>query len=270
LGITPCFEPLRLVPEAIGASVQEFSLTPQQDGWQLDLQAFLDRITAKTKLVVINFPHNPTGAHITEDMLQAIIEQCRRHDCWLFADEVFRGLEYSPEEQLPPVAASYEKGISLGVMSKAYGLGGVRIGWLACQDKQLLQRTMQIKRYLSICNGRTDEWLATIALQHANTLLQRNNSLIQQNMTLLKQSLPQLEDSLQWIEPKAGCVAFPRLLAVEAADDIADCLLQQHGVMIVPGRCFARQGLSAHFRIGFGLPNFSEAFRYFAALLSAS
>ena len=182
LGISPQFEPLRLLPVSIGVRLNEFELSPQPTGWQLDTEQFVGQITPVTKMVAINFPHNPTGAQIDRASLDSIVESCRQRQSWLFSDEVFQGLEYHESECLPPVASVYEKGISLGVISKAYGLGGVRVGWLVSQDKALLQRALQIKRFLSISNGRTDELLATIVLQHGEGLLQQNRQQVRQNL----------------------------------------------------------------------------------------
>ena len=160
--------------------------------WQLDMQQWRESVDENTTMAVINFPHNPTGKLIRHDELEQIIDHCASNNCWLFSDEVFRGLEYRATDQLPPVASLYGKGISLGVMSKAYGLGGVRIGWLACQDQGLIRRMLEIKHYLSICNGRADEILAMIALQHAPRLLHNTRKLLRDNLQLLQATLPAL------------------------------------------------------------------------------
>ena len=113
-----------------------------------------------------------------DDELETIVEHCANNDCRLFSDEVFRGLDYRPADRLLPVASLYKKGISLGLISKAYGLGGVRVGWLACQDLYPIKRMLEIKHYLSICNGRADEISAMIALQQAPMLLQKHSETI--------------------------------------------------------------------------------------------
>ena len=136
-----------------------------------DLDRWRDAVHESPRMAVINFPHNPTGKMISSGELQQMVEHCEHNDCWLFSDEVFRDLKYRLDDRLPPVVSLYRKGLSLGVMSKARGLPGVRVGWIACRDIDLIARMLEIKRYLSICNGRTDELLATIALQHATVLL---------------------------------------------------------------------------------------------------
>ena len=261
--ILPIYEPLALVAQGIGAKIGTVSMENSQAGeWRMDLQTWRESVHQSTSMAVINFPHNPTGKLIRHQELEQIVEHCASNDCWLFSDEVFRGLEYRRSEQLTPVAAIYEKGISLGVMSKAFGLGGVRIGWIACRDKVLIKRMLEIKSYLSICNGRTDELLATIALRHAPRLLDNTRKLIQQNLQSLRAACSDHSDVVHWHQPDAGCVAYPKLTDGVDARDFALRLLDQTGVMIIPGHCFIRG--EAHFRIGFGRRDFPLALKRFS------
>ena len=263
--ILPIFEPLSLVAEGVGARVDTVELQAQADGgWLIDLDRWQDTVSESTRLAVINFPHNPTGSLISAQELQQMVEHCERNDCWLFSDEVFRGLEYRPDARLPPVASLYRKGLSLGVMSKAYGLPGVRVGWIACRDIELIARMLEIKRYLSICNGRTDELLATIALRHATVLLRRSRVTIRDNLHLLKTKLASFDNALQWLEPKAGCVAFPRLQQAMTATEFAQRVLEQAGVMVIPGDCFRWD--DTHVRVGFGQRDFAKALQRFVDL----
>ena len=264
--ILPIFEPLFLVAEGLGAKIDTVKLDlAVEDGWRLDLSRWQRAVDNKTTMAVINFPHNPTGKLIQHNELVAIVDHCARNNCWLFSDEVFRGLEYRPTDRLPPVASVYEKGISLGVMSKAYGLGGVRVGWLACQDQGLIKRMLEIKHYLSICNGRVDEMLAMIALQHAPKLLQNTQKLIQDNLKLLKAKYATLSTILQWHQADAGCVAYPGLVAGLKPRDFAKKLLDQTGVMIIPGDCF--MWADPHIRIGYGRRDFPQALKRFSTYL---
>lgn len=260
--ILPIFEPLSLVAQGIGAKIDAVILQlTEAGGWCLDMNQWVEAIGEKTSMSVINFPHNPTGRLIHHDELGVIVEHCARNNCWLFSDEVFRGLEYQRADQLPPVASIYEKGISLGVMSKAYGLGGVRVGWIACRDQRLIERMLQIKQYLSICNGRTDEILALIALQHAPQLLKKNQKTNRKNIDLLKSQASEISTMLKWHEPDAGCVAFPSLIDGQSAREFAKSILDKTGVMVIPGDCFIWG--EAHFRIGFGRSDFPHVLEKF-------
>lgn len=263
--ITPIFEPLAILPQAMGARLELIPLQTEDNSWRLDQAQWQDRLRPDTKLAAINFPHNPTGAMIDAEQLGAMVDSCREHDCWLFSDEVFRGLEYHPEESLPPVASLYEKGVSLGVMSKAHGLGGVRVGWIACRDRALLRRMLEIKDFLSICNGQTDEMLAAIALNHGEALLANNRQLAQENLLIIHAGLAASQVPLRWHRPLAGCVAYPELVAEPSARRFAERLLAKTGIMVVPGYCFL-QGKS-HIRIGFGRKDFQKTFERFLAFL---
>ena len=272
--ITPVFEPLAIVAESIGANLNRVALlksSPKSSSissgqWQLDMDDWLDNLLPTTKMVTLNFPHNPTGTMISQLHQQMIIDSCRDYGCWLFSDEVFRGLEQSSRDRLPAVASVYEKGISLGVMSKAFGLGGVRVGWIACQDKNLLNRMQQIKSFLSICNGRADEILSKIAINHVKEIRARNNALLQDNLTLIDQTKDKLAEFLRWYQPQAGCVAFPEIIKnYETGRFLAKNLLHNTGVNVVPGDCFL-QG-EKHIRVGFGQKEFAKTWQLFSEYL---
>jgi len=263
--ITPAFEPLAIVPQAMGAGLETIRMRPGDNGWQLDLAEWQDRLGPGTRVATINFPHNPTGAMIDAAQLESMVECCAEQGCWLFSDEVFRGLEHHPGEGLPPVAGLYEKGVSLGTISKAHGLGGIRVGWIACRDRELLQRMLELKQFLSICNGQADELLAAIALKRGEALLEKNRRLVLSNLDYLESGLEASEAPLGWHRPQAGCVAYPELLAENSARGFALRLLEHTGVMVVPGDCFL-QGES-HIRVGLGRQDFQAAFDRFLQFL---
>src|ERR1700688_4486025 len=144
--VLPNYQSTETIPAGLCA-VTGAALDPAQ-GWTLDIGAVAAAIRPNTKLIAINFPNNPTGKILERDRLEALIEVCRRHGIWLFSDEVYRLIERDPSMRLPPAVDAYERGISLCVMSKSYGLPGLRIGWIACRDRALLQRMERIKHYL--------------------------------------------------------------------------------------------------------------------------
>lgn len=120
------------------------------DGWSLDIDRVADAIRPNTKLVTINFPHNPTGAILSLDRYQALIELCRRHGIYILHDEIFHGLGPTGTQHLPFIADEYERGLSLNVMSKSYGLPGLRVGWIACADADIISR---MERMSTICRS---------------------------------------------------------------------------------------------------------------------
>lgn len=257
--ISPHFGPLHLVAEGLGAKIDiqpmDFSSVDSNTGvWSLNIDQWCNQQNASAVLSVINFPHNPTGAMVTQQELERMVASCEEKDCWLFSDEVFRGLEYSEQDRLSPVASLYDKGISLGVMSKAYGLGGVRVGWIACRNRALHKRILEIKEYLSICNGRTDELLARIALRNGAWILDKNRQLSQQNLKILEDNRSVLSH-LRWSSPKAGFLMYPQVVGVDSSGTFVQEMLEKSETLVFPGHCF---GTGAnHFRIGYGRKEFN-------------
>jgi aspartate/methionine/tyrosine aminotransferase len=249
---TPCYQSLTDIARAIGCEVTAWQ-TREQDGWALDVEWLRRQIRATTRAIVINSPHNPTGSLIGQATQRAIIELARSHNCLLFSDEVYRGLEYSEQDRLPPACDLYERAVSLGVMSKAYGLAGLRIGWIATQDRDIYARVAACKDYLSICNSAPSEFLAGVALRHAETLLQRNRQIIRENLPLLNQFFARHSDVFAWQPPQAGPIAFPRLRLGQGIDAFCDDLVQKQGVLLLPGSAYSDH--EQHFRIGFGRKN---------------
>lgn len=253
--ITPCYQSLESLP----ASICSVTTVPLEfhSQWALDLNRIEDAITDRTKLIVINFPHNPTGAVISAETQRELVALARRHGVWIFSDEVYRLLELSPEDRIPPIASIYEKGISLGVMSKCYGLAGLRIGWAACQDKQLLAEMNEVKHYLSICNSAPSEILALMALRASDRILTRNHALMQSNLALLDRFFEENSHLFEWVRPKGGCIGYPLLKSDEPVDQFADRLLKDTGVLVLPSSVYDHPG--NHFRISFGRNSMPES-----------
>ena len=223
--------------------------------WQLDIAEVEAAIRPNTKLVSINFPHNPTGALMAHDDLAALVELCRKHDLYLFSDEVYRGVELDAADRMPQVADIYEKGISLNVMSKAYGMPGLRIGWVASKDTDVLQKIERYKHYLSICNSGPSERLAVIALEHRDTILDRNRAIVRENVVKLEALFNDFPGLFEWQRPKGGCVAFPKYTGPDGVEAFCKSLLKDSGVLLLPASVYKSELLDTpvdNFRIGFG------------------
>jgi len=261
---TPNYQSAETVPlsvcEVTGVPlVQEFGPIAQTDGatrkWRIDVGAIRAAIRPNTRLLSLNFPHNPTGMLIPRDELNALVEMCRMHGIHILSDEVYRGVELDPADQMPQIADIYEKGISLNVMSKAYGLPGLRIGWIASQDRELLQKVERYKHYLSICNSAPSERLALIALQARGSILPRNRALLLQNVVLLEQLLQDFPGLIEWQRPQGGCVAFPRFVGPGGVESFCRTLLEQSGILLLPSSIYVSELTDVQpdrFRIGFG------------------
>jgi len=257
--------------EALPASLCDVSglaLHPG-DGWQLDPDELRAGLRPETRLLSVNFPNNPTGAVLERDRFDAMISVCNERGLWLFSDEVYRGMERDEARRLPAAVDVCERGLSLGVMSKAYGLPGLRIGWIACRDRELLQRMERMKHYLSICNSAVSEFLALVALECGDEILRRNMTLAEANRNLLREFFRREPDLFEWYEPDAGCVAFPRYLGADGVDAFCDRLVQEQGVLLMPASVFqSRLGEvpQDRFRVGYGrlfLPQALAAWKRF-------
>ena len=222
--VTPNYQAAETVPLSICA-VTGVPLEPRAN-WDLDVDRVAAAIRSNTRLLSINFPHNPTGRILSRDTLNSLIELCRRHGLWLFSDEVYRLLGPDPARHLPQIADLYERGLSLNVMSKAYGLPGLRIGWIGCRDRELLMRMERMKHYLSICNSGPSEALAGIALKNRQPILERNNALVRTNLELLDEFFAEFRHLFEWRRPDGGCIGYPRYLGAGSVDDFCTRLVR--------------------------------------------
>jgi aspartate/methionine/tyrosine aminotransferase len=257
--VIPNYQSVESVPLSL-CETTGIALDPQRN-WELDLDQVRDAIRPNTRVVCINFPHNPTGKVISRQTLDSLISMCRERGIYLFSDEVYRLLERRPEMTLPQVADAYEKGLSLGVMSKAYGLPGLRMGWIASKDVALLQRMERVKHYTSICSPAPSELLTQIALKAREKILARNRALIERNLPVLGGFFREHARLFEWSTPDGGSIGFPRYLGGEGVEAFAADLVENAGVLLLPGSVY-RSDLGEtpndRFRIGYGRANMAE------------
>jgi aspartate/methionine/tyrosine aminotransferase len=252
----PAYQSLYEVARSLGA---DLTLLPLEhaNGWALDLDALQSSIRPTTRLVVVNFPHNPTGYLPDPTVFSRLIQIVEESGAYLFSDEVYRLLEHDPADRLPAAVDSSPRAVSLGVMSKAFGLAGLRIGWLATHDRDLLQRLAAFKDYTSICNSAPSEILALIALRAREPVLARSLEIVSGNLLQLDRFFSQWSHLFEWVRPRAGCTGFPRLLSGVPVDQFARELVEKQGVLLLPGSVYDHPG--NHFRLGFGRTNFPDA-----------
>ncbi len=262
--VTPNYQSHETLPLAI-CEATGVPLDPT-DGWSLDIDRVAAAIRPNTRLITINFPHNPTGAILSIDRYQALIELCRLRGIYILHDEIFNGLGPTGTKHLPLVADLYERGLSLGVMSKSYGLPGLRIGWIACQEAELLSKMERLKHYLSICNSGPSERLAKIALLHSDQLLARNCAIVDENLPKWHAFFERHSDLFDWRRPEGACTAFPRYMGPGGVDAFAERLVRESGVLVLPGNIYSSElGRTPedHFRIGLGRRGLDEGLAAF-------
>lgn len=254
--VTPNYQSAETIPAAI-CDVTGVPLDPH-DNWNLDPGRVRDAIRKNTRVISINFPHNPTGKIVSESTYRELIEIARQRGIYIFCDEVYRLIERDESSRLPQMADCYERGLSLNVMSKAYGLPGLRIGWIASKDKGLISRMERTKHYLSICNSAPSEILALIALQASDSILARNRDLVQRNLHLMDSFFSEYPQLFDWSVPDGSCVGYPRYLGQDGVELFCEQLVESAGVLLLPASVY-RSALGEtptdRFRIGYGRAN---------------
>ncbi|HUP54255.1 MAG TPA: aminotransferase class I/II-fold pyridoxal phosphate-dependent enzyme [Methylomirabilota bacterium] len=253
----PGYQSLYEIARAAGADVTLHELH-EDAGWGLDLDLLRGQVTPSTRLIVVNAPHNPTGMlpdRATFDGLVAIAEDAGAH---LLIDEVYRFLEFNEADRLPAGADAMARGISLGVMSKSFAMAGLRIGWLATRDRNLLARCASFKDYTTICAAAPSEVLAIIGLRARDTVLARSRGIVAANLERVDAFFEAWPDRFSWVRPGGGSIGFPRLTVPGIGiDDWAAGLVEAEGVLLLPGSQFGYGG--NHFRLGFGRTDLAEA-----------
>ena len=243
------------------------------DNWSLDIDRIKAAIRPNTRLVTINFPHNPTGASLTLDRYNALIELCRHHGIYILHDEIFHGLGPTGADHLPFIADVYERGLSLGVMSKSFGLPGLRVGWIASQDTEVLSKMERLKHYLSICNSGPSERLTKIALTHRDKILARNCAIVDENLPKWDAFFARHPDLFDWQRPDGSCMGFVRYKGAEGVEAFCEALVNKAGVLFLPSTIY-RSDLGPtptdRFRLGFGRRNLDEGIAALEAFVMAN
>jgi aspartate/methionine/tyrosine aminotransferase len=253
----PGYQSLYEVARAAGTDVALHDLREGQ-GWAIDVDRLRDQVTQATRLIVVNLPHNPTGMLADRATFDAVVAIAAEAGAHLLVDEVYRGLEFDEADRLPAGADVLPTGVSLGVMSKSYAMPGLRIGWLATHDRDLLARLAAFKDYTTICSSAPSEILAIIGLRARDRVLARSRGIVAANLERLDAFFEEWADRFSWVRPRGGSLGYPRLTVPGVRiDDWAADLVEAEGVLLLPGSQFGDPG--NHFRIGFGRTDLPEA-----------
>lgn len=238
----PLYPPLRDAMVGLGANVTRVPRL-SQEGWRLDLDALEAAVTDRTRLVVLANLNNPTGVAVADADLRRLAEVAEAHDFYVHVDETFRELAF---DEAPVTAVALgPRFVVTSTMTKVYGLGGLRLGWVvASQD--LIQKIKGVKDYASICPSRLSEELAMWALERKGGFLGRAKRIIEENRAIVRAWLER-NPEVEGILPNTGNVCFPKMPV--SVDRLAERLRKHYKVVIAPGRFF---GLNGHFRLGYG------------------
>jgi aspartate/methionine/tyrosine aminotransferase len=247
--VWPSYQSLHAVARATGADVTLHELHAA-DGWAIDLELLRAQVRPATRLIVVNAPHNPTGAVPDAATFRAVADIAAAAGATLLSDEVYRFLERDPASQLPAGADAGRQVVSVGVMSKSFALAGLRIGWLATHDRRLLDAAARFKDYTTICASAPAEILALVALRAKEQVLARSRSIVDANLALLDAFFARQAGHVGWVRPAGGSIGFPELRDGPPVDRFAERLLEEEGVLLAPGSIFGHRG--NHFRLGYG------------------
>ncbi|KYC45073.1 MAG: Aspartate aminotransferase [Candidatus Methanofastidiosum methylothiophilum] len=261
----PCYQPLYEIPAAIGCQVTKWEME-ENSKWELDLDFFRDNIKNNTKMVIINNPHNPTGYLFSTEFVTQLVNIAKEKNIWIFSDEVYRFSEYDEKNRTSAISDIYDKGISLGAMSKVFGLGGLRIGWASIKDKEVMRKVISFKDYTTICCSSTSEMISALAIRNRNQIIKRNMHIIKANLDLLDDFFKKYNHLLEWVRPKATAIGFPKIKFDMDIKDFSNDLLEKKGVLILPGYVFG--DYNKNFRIGFGKLNTKEVLKKFEEYIS--
>ena len=260
----PGYQCLHEVARGLGAEIVPWHLRAE-DSWQPDLELLESLLRAGARAVVVNFPHNPTGTTPSPERWRELVDRVSSHGAFLFSDEAYRFSEYRPEDELPPACDLHENAVSMGLLSKAFGLPGLRIAWLATRNRRVREKVSTLKDYTTICSSAPSELLARIALRHRDVILGPNLALERSNLELLRDFLHRWSHHFECAPPLAGPICFPRWLGSGTADDLSREALEA-GVMLLPGSVF---DIEDHFRMGFGRRGFPQALAAFESFLES-
>jgi aspartate/methionine/tyrosine aminotransferase len=257
----PGYPPFSVLAESLGLETRFYHLR-KENNLKIDLEEIRKRADDRTKLIVVNSPHNPTGATLSDEEWDSLHEFAAGRDIQLVSDEVYHpvyhGRETRSAARLPQVTVMHD-------FSKAYPLPGLRLGWMVEHDAERRERYVNARTYFSISNNSSGELLATIAMRNREAILERTRKAASGNLQLLDQFMAEHRDMLGWVRPTGGLTAFPWLLSEENARPFCEALTAR-GVLVAPGDCFE---VPAHFRLGFAAAEdrFAKALERFAEFL---
>lgn len=262
----PAYQSLYEVARSLGCHVDFWRLRQTEDGWQADMDELAALVRPDTKAIVVNSPHNPTGFTLNPEQTSALCALAEKNGAWVFCDEVYRGLglndgvgaagQGAAGEESPWIADRYEKGISLGVLSKAYGLPGLRVGWLACKNAALMEGLSRYKNYLSICGATPSEALGLVALRHGPELLAAGRKLISSNLAVADAFFARHAGVFTYNRPMAGPIGFPRMRLHGSVGEFCENLARDAGILLLPATVYGLD--EPYFRIGYGRASFAE------------
>ncbi len=248
VAVYPAYQQLYSVPRAIGCEVTLWRLRPE-NAFRYDLDELERLVTPRTRLIVVNTPHNPTGAMLSAADLRRIYDLAASLGARVLCDEAYRWLEIPGGDPFaPPVRDLGDAGISVGTFSKPFGLPGLRIGWLAA-PADLVSACWAMRDYVSLSPGKLNDALATLALRHRDRIVERTQRIVSRNLATAERWFAEHAGLVSWTPPRGGLLALLRYGLDIPSLDLADRLAAEYSVMLAPGAAF---GFEGYLRLGLG------------------
>src|SRR5215210_237418 len=248
VAVSPAYQQLHSVAKAIGCDVALWTLR-DDEGFRFDLDDLRALATPGTRMIVINTPHNPTGAMLSEQDLGEIYALAEELDAWVLSDEAYRWLDLPGS---PPLAPSMRnlgpRAISTGTFSKPFGLPGLRIGWIAAPE-DVVQRCWGLRDYISLSPGKLNDALAVLAFRHRNQIVERTRRIVGENLPFAARWFAGNDDLVSWTPPRGGILALMKYRLDLPSLELANRLAEDYSVMLAPGSAFGYEG---YLRIGVG------------------
>ncbi|MDT0603047.1 pyridoxal phosphate-dependent aminotransferase [Thalassotalea castellviae] len=252
--VTPNYPSLTQMAEKLGCKVKTIELSSLQK-WQFTIEDIKTQISAKTQLIVLNSPHNPTGSIIDSSLAEQLLTLAKAYDCYLIADDVSQASNYN-NLALSHRYLDYDKALVVSVMSKSFGLAGIRIGWVISNNEAVLEQLLVAKSLSSICCSAIDEELAEIAFEQSAKIIRGNNQLIQVNIEHFNTFVQTHSDIFQWHPPQAGLLSLVEVMTKQPIELWARRLAEHTGILALPATMFGQKG--QYFRLGLGKNNFKN------------
>ena len=241
----PCFPAHRLIPESLGFETRLYHL-PRENSYGIDLDEVKSLVDHNTKILVVNSPHNPTGATLGAEEMQRLHDLCLDHGIQFVADEVFHPIYHGRQNDS---AARLSRATVVGDFSKALSRPGLRLGWIIERDRERHREYLNAREYITVSNTPMGEFLGEIAIRHYDKVLARTREVTGANLALLDRVIAEHAGLVDWVRPQGGMTAFVRLVSGGDARLFCEAALER-GLLIAPGDCW---GVHDHFRIGFGV-----------------
>lgn len=246
----PNYMQMHGITRGLGGKIVPYYLQMEGDRWLPDLEGLKNAVSGRTAAIIVCNPNNPTGAVLYTEHLKAIADIATDADAWVISDEIYQGAELE-SKMTPSVFGLSDKVIVTNSMSKAYGLPGLRLGWILTSAEPHTKELWSYSDYTTICPGILSDMLATIALQPKmrEKILGRTAGIVKKNWNILREWMDERADIFEYIPPQAAAICFPKHNLPISSRDLVDRLLREKSLLIIPGEHF---GMENYLRIGFG------------------